>query len=176
MFPTTVFEFDECDVKNEEIFEKLRGMSSGNFCLQKLSEWRDFFTKQATHDLSTNPNDITHEPDVNNESSRSGANDCKPAPGIANNDAQTAASVITQDIVNKDDSTTDNILQPQSTQPALLIEEHTNQQNTDDNVEAEFPIAEDDSSKSSVAKAPPTKKPLGQAIERRRKKSVLFTD
>ena len=45
MFPTTVFDFDECDVKNEEIFEKLRGMSSGNFCLQKLSEWRDFFDK-----------------------------------------------------------------------------------------------------------------------------------
>ena len=85
---------------------------------------------------------------------------------VANNDSQTSASIITQDIVNKDDSMTENILQPQTTQPALLIEEHTNQQNTDDNVEAEFPIADDDSSKSSVAKLPTTKKTSGQEIER----------
>ena len=71
---------------------------------------------------------------------------------------------------------TENILQPQTTQPALLIEEHTNQQNTDDNVEAEFPIADDDSSKSSVAEMPRTKIPLGQEIERRRKKNFLFHD
>ena len=61
MFPTTVFEFDECDVKNEEIFEKLRETSSGNFCLQKLSEWREFLTKQATHDLSTKHNVMSNE-------------------------------------------------------------------------------------------------------------------
>ena len=43
-------------------------------------------------------------------------------------------------------------------------------------MEAEFPIADDESSKSSVAEMPPAKKPLGQAIERRRKKNVLFND
>ena len=125
------------------------------------------FDKTGHHDLSTNPNDIPNEPEVNNESSRSGANDCGPAPGIANNDVKTSASIVLQDIVNMDDSTTDNILQPQSIQ-----------QNSDDNVEAEFPMADDESSKSSVAETPPTKKPLGQAIERRRKKklSSLFTD
>ena len=101
---------------------------------------------------------------------------CEPAPGIANNDFQTSASIVSQDIVNKDDSTTENILQPQTTQPALLIEEHTNQLNRDNNVEAEFPIEDDDSSKSSVAKMPPTKTPLGQANECRRKKNFLFTD
>ena len=103
MFPTTVFEFDKCDVKNEEIFEKLREMSSGNFCLQKLSEWREFLTKQATHDLSTKPNVMSNETEIYNEISREEANDCKPAPGIANNDFQTAASIVSQDIVNKDD-------------------------------------------------------------------------
>ena len=112
MFPTTVFDFDECDVKNEEIFEKVRGMSSGNFCLQKLSEWREFLTKQATHDLSTKPNDIPKEPEVNNESSRSGANDCEPSLGVANNDVQTSTSIVTQDIVNRDDPTIEIILQP----------------------------------------------------------------
>ena len=172
MCPTTVFEFDECDVKNEEIFEKLSETSSGNFCLQKLSEWREFLKKQATHDLSTKPNDMSNETEVNNELSRGEANDREPSPGIANNDVQTSASIVSQDIVNKDDSTTDNILQPQSTQPALLIEEHTNHQNTDDNVEAKFLIADDESSKSSVAEKSPTKKPLGQAIEHRRKKNL----
>ena len=58
---------------------------------------------------------------MNNESSRAGANDWEAAPGVANNDVQTSASIISQDIVNKDDSTTENILQPQTTQPALLI-------------------------------------------------------
>ena len=101
MFPTTVFDFDECDVKNEEIFEKLRETSSGNFCLQKLSEWREFLTKQATHDLSTNPNVVSNETEVNNEISRAAANECKPAPSIANNDVQTSASIVSQDIVNK---------------------------------------------------------------------------
>ena len=96
--------------------------------------------KQATLDLSTNPNDIPNEPDVNNESSRSGANDCEPAPGIANNDAQTSAPIVSQDIVNRDNPTIENIFQPQTTQPALLIEEHTNQQNTDDNVKLSFQL------------------------------------
>ena len=90
------------------------------------------------------------------------------------NDVQTSASIVSQDIVNKDDSTTFNILQPQTTQPALFIEDHTIQQNSDDNMEAEFPIADDDSSKSSVAKMPPIKKPFGPAIERRRKKNYYF--
>ena len=68
-------------------------------------------------------------------------------------------------MVNRDDPPIENILQPQTTQLALLIEDYTNQRNTDDNVEAEFPIQDDDSSKdedqSSVAREPPTKKTIG---------------
>ena len=119
---------------------------------------------------------MSNETEVNNEQSRAEANDCKQAPGIANNDFQTSASIVSQEIVNKDDSTTDNILQPQSTQPALLTEEHTIHQNSDDYVEAKFPIADDESSIAFVAGTPPTKTPLGPAIERRRKKILFLND
>ena len=72
-------------------------------------------TKQATHDLSNNPNDMFNDTEMNNEMSRAEANDRKPAPGIANNYIQTSASIVLQDIVNKDDSITENIFQPQTT-------------------------------------------------------------
>ena len=59
--------------------------------------------KQATHDLSINPNDILKETELKNESLRSGGNDSKAAPGFYNNDVQTMININwRQDIVRED--------------------------------------------------------------------------